>query len=99
MPPACSMQVVICHNHVGSQGEIDAALTHELIHAYDHCRAADLDWSNLDHHACSEVQPPPIARNLAIINSLGFDAEYYQSISKRTTICYSKIYRLYWIGK
>lgn len=49
-------QVVICHNHVGSQHEIDVALIHELIHAYDHCRGANLDWSNCEHHACSEVR-------------------------------------------
>ena len=49
-------QVVICHNHVGSQQEIDIALVHELVHAYDHCRGANLDWSNCEHHACSEVQ-------------------------------------------
>ena len=29
-------------------------LTHELIHAYDHCRA-HLDWNNLQHLACTEV--------------------------------------------
>jgi mitochondrial inner membrane protease ATP23 len=53
---AAMMQVVICHNHVGSQQEIDIALVHELVHAYDHCRGANLDWSNCEHHACSEVQ-------------------------------------------
>lgn len=52
---SASVQVVICHNHVGSQHEIDVALIHELIHAYDHCRGANLDWSNCEHHACSEV--------------------------------------------
>ena len=29
-------------------------LTHELIHAYDYCRA-ELDWNNLGHLACTEV--------------------------------------------
>ena len=32
-------------------------VVHELIHAFDHCRAANLDWSNCRHHACSEVRP------------------------------------------
>ncbi|KFM24793.1 ADP-ribosylation factor GTPase-activating protein AGD7 [Auxenochlorella protothecoides] len=36
--------------------EVDNALTHELIHAYDHCRAASLDWASLEHHACSEIR-------------------------------------------
>ena len=50
------MQVVVCSNHVSAQEEVNHTLTHELIHAYDHCRAADLDWRNCEHHACSEVR-------------------------------------------
>ena len=49
-------QVVICHNRLGSRQEIETALVHELVHAYDHCRAANLDWNNCEHHACSEVR-------------------------------------------
>lgn len=45
------VQVVICHNHLASQGEVDRALAHEMVHAYDHCRA-DVDWQNCRHHAC-----------------------------------------------
>jgi len=33
----------------------EMTLTHELVHAYDHCRAY-VDWSNCVHHACSEVR-------------------------------------------
>lgn len=48
--------VILCHNHLISQQEVNHALTHELLHAYDHCRAANVDWHNCDHHACSEVR-------------------------------------------
>ena len=48
--------VILCHNHLASQEEVNHALTHELIHAYDHCRAKDLDWCNCAHHACSEIR-------------------------------------------
>ncbi|KDD75718.1 M76 peptidase [Helicosporidium sp. ATCC 50920] len=48
--------VVVCHNHLSSGEEVRHALLHELVHAYDHCRAADLDWSRCEHHACSEVR-------------------------------------------
>eukprot|EP00191_Tetraselmis_sp_GSL018_P022481 CAMPEP_0177625178 /NCGR_PEP_ID=MMETSP0419_2-20121207/29944_1 /TAXON_ID=582737 /ORGANISM="Tetraselmis sp., Strain GSL018" /LENGTH=286 /DNA_ID=CAMNT_0019126073 /DNA_START=27 /DNA_END=889 /DNA_ORIENTATION=- len=48
--------VVLCHNHLGTQDEVNRSLTHELIHAYDHCRGANLDWSDCHHHACSEVR-------------------------------------------
>ena len=48
--------VIMCYNHLASQEEVTHALTHELIHAYDHCRAKDLDWCNCEHHACSEIR-------------------------------------------
>ncbi|GMH32656.1 hypothetical protein BSKO_00490 [Bryopsis sp. KO-2023] len=47
--------ITICHNHLTEQGEIDRCLVHELVHAYDHCRA-NIDWSNCEHHACSEIR-------------------------------------------
>ena len=37
------------------QDEVNQVVIHELIHAYDDCRAANLDWTNCAHHACSEV--------------------------------------------
>eukprot|EP00798_Chlamydomonas_sp_ICE-L_P002843 gene2843-17745_t len=36
--------------------EVQNTVAHELIHAYDNCRNADLDFSNCRHHACSEVR-------------------------------------------
>jgi inner membrane protease ATP23 len=48
--------VVICHNHLSTQMEIEQALTHELIHAYDHCRAKNMDWMDCRQHACSEIR-------------------------------------------
>lgn len=48
--------VVLCHNHLPRASDARAALVHELVHAYDHCRGKNLDWSDCDHHACSEVR-------------------------------------------
>ena len=51
-------QVTICCNEeaqLHSQQEVNNAMVHELLHAYDHCRAGGLDWANCDHHACSEA--------------------------------------------
>ena len=48
--------MVICNNHLSAQEEVSHALVHELVHAYDHCRGADLDWTDCEHHACSEVR-------------------------------------------
>lgn len=49
------VQVVLCQNHIQDQEWMDRVVTHELIHAFDHCRNK-LDWSNGEHHACSEVR-------------------------------------------
>ncbi|KAF1335634.1 Peptidase, partial [Globisporangium splendens] len=46
--------VVLCQNHIQDQEWMDRTLAHELIHAYDHCRAK-MDWNNCEQHACSEA--------------------------------------------
>ncbi|XP_065877053.1 mitochondrial inner membrane protease ATP23-like isoform X2 [Euphorbia lathyris] len=46
--------IIVCANHLRSQGLVDEVVMHELIHAYDECRAANLNWSNCAHQACSE---------------------------------------------
>lgn len=48
--------IVVCSNHVQLQDEVQQVVIHELIHAYDDCRAANLDWTNCAHHACSEIR-------------------------------------------
>lgn len=46
--------VVLCRGNFWSKKHMEHTLTHELVHMYDHCKF-DVDWSNLRHHACSEV--------------------------------------------
>ncbi|ERN13696.1 hypothetical protein AMTR_s00049p00146280 [Amborella trichopoda] len=48
--------ILVCSNHMNMQDEVDQVVIHELIHAYDDCRAANLDWANCAHHACSEIR-------------------------------------------
>ncbi|MFS7956353.1 putative peptidase M76, ATP23 [Helianthus anomalus] len=45
--------IVVCSNHLTIQDEVTQVVIHELIHAYDDCRAANLDWTNCAHHACT----------------------------------------------
>ncbi|KAF6000466.1 Has a dual role in the assembly of mitochondrial ATPase [Cyanidiococcus yangmingshanensis] len=47
--------VILCANHIRSQAMASTTLVHELIHAFDQCRAY-VDWSNCVHHACSEIR-------------------------------------------
>ncbi|KAF9597794.1 hypothetical protein IFM89_021879 [Coptis chinensis] len=46
--------IIVCSNHMTFQDEVNQVVIHELIHAYDDCRAKNLDWKNCAHHACSE---------------------------------------------
>ena len=46
--------VTICQERIMHQQHMEDTLTHELVHMYDHCKFK-VDWSNLRHHACSEV--------------------------------------------
>lgn len=48
-------KITVCSNYLTIQDEVNQVVIHELIHAYDECRAKNLDWTNCAHHACSEV--------------------------------------------
>lgn len=45
----------MCANQIEMQDEVNRVIVHELIHVFDDCRAANLDWTDCAHHACSEV--------------------------------------------
>lgn len=46
--------VLLCQGNFWSKKHMEQTLTHELVHMYDHTKF-DVNWSNLRHHACSEV--------------------------------------------
>ncbi|KAI3977145.1 hypothetical protein MKX01_032494 [Papaver californicum] len=48
--------IMVCSNNMNLQDDVNQVVIHELIHAYDDCRAANLDWTNCAHHACSEIR-------------------------------------------
>lgn len=53
---AASSQIVLCQNNIHKQSHMNRVVTHELIHAFDHCRA-HVDWFNSFRHlACSEIR-------------------------------------------
>jgi inner membrane protease ATP23 len=47
--------VVLCQGTFHSRRHMEDTLVHELVHMYDHCKFK-VDWTNLRHHACSEVR-------------------------------------------
>ena len=55
-------QIVLCANNIYNSDNMARVITHELIHVYDNCRA-QVDFLNIKHLACTEVQPNPVKRN------------------------------------
>ncbi|XP_043824950.1 mitochondrial inner membrane protease ATP23 homolog isoform X2 [Dromiciops gliroides] len=52
---SATSQIVLCQNNIHNQAHMNRVVTHELIHAFDHCRA-HVDWfTNVKHLACSET--------------------------------------------
>lgn len=83
--------MVICSNHLSAQEEVSHALTHELIHAYDHCRGADLDWTNCEHHACSEVRAASLSGDCHFKQELmrgntGFRGQHQRCVRRRAEL-------------
>lgn len=48
------IQVFLCHDRTYEYKDVAEILSHELVHAFDYCRA-NIDIENNRHVACSEV--------------------------------------------
>ncbi|XVE67799.1 hypothetical protein DITRI_Ditri09bG0017400 [Diplodiscus trichospermus] len=68
--------IIVCSNYMRFQDEVTQTVIHELIHAYDDCRAANLDFRNCAHHVCSEIR----ANNLS--GDCHFKRELLRSLGK-----------------
>ncbi|TYZ63305.1 hypothetical protein PybrP1_009094 [[Pythium] brassicae (nom. inval.)] len=82
--------VVLCQNHIPDQEWMDRTLAHELIHAFDHCRAK-MDWNNCEQHACSEV------RAAALSGDCNWKYEFFRknfNVAKQHQICTRRRARL-----
>ncbi|XP_037315803.1 mitochondrial inner membrane protease ATP23 homolog [Pungitius pungitius] len=65
---AVSSQIVLCQNNIRKQSHMTRVVTHELIHAFDHCRA-HVDWFNeLRHVACSEIRAANLSGDCSFRN-------------------------------
>jgi hypothetical protein len=77
---------LMCGNRVKDFRTFDTVLTHELLHAYDHCRA-HIDPTNLAHHACMEVRAASLSgdcqwRNEALIGNIKVAGQHTVSMGK-----------------
>ncbi|XP_076862557.1 mitochondrial inner membrane protease ATP23 homolog [Brachyhypopomus gauderio] len=67
---ATTSQIVLCQNNIHQQAHMNRVVTHELIHAFDHCRA-HVDWfNNFKHLACSEIRAANLSGECSFTNEL-----------------------------
>ncbi|XP_072529962.1 mitochondrial inner membrane protease ATP23 homolog [Salminus brasiliensis] len=67
---ATTSQIVLCRNNITQQAHMNRVVTHELIHAFDHCRA-HVDWfNNFKHLACSEIRAANLSGDCSFTNEL-----------------------------
>ncbi|XP_047937664.1 mitochondrial inner membrane protease atp23-like [Salvia hispanica] len=62
--------IIICSNFLNFKDEVVQTVIHELIHAYDDCRAANIDWSNSAHQACSEIRANHLTGNCHYVREI-----------------------------
>ncbi|XP_065656049.1 mitochondrial inner membrane protease ATP23 homolog isoform X2 [Hydra vulgaris] len=77
-------EVFICENNLSSQKKLNSILTHELIHAFDVCRAKYIH-SNLDHTACSEIRAANLSEDCSFLNEV-FEMNFRLKSHKQTCV-------------
>ncbi|KAL8951089.1 MAG: hypothetical protein Q9222_002929 [Ikaeria aurantiellina] len=48
--------IILCANNVRDRGQLEDAMAHEMVHAYDHLRFQFQGDDNLRHAACTEIR-------------------------------------------
>ncbi|XP_064417650.1 mitochondrial inner membrane protease ATP23 homolog isoform X2 [Latimeria chalumnae] len=85
---AATSQIVLCQNNIHQQSHMTRVVTHELIHAFDHCRA-HVDWfNNVKHLACSEVRAANLSGECSFVNELSrfnFGVKQHHQVWERGT--------------
>ena len=67
---AAVSQVVLCQNNIRNQAHMNRVVTHELIHAFDHCRAHVNWFTDVRHLACSEVRAANLSGDCSLLNEI-----------------------------
>ncbi|CEO97450.1 Mitochondrial inner membrane protease ATP23 [Plasmodiophora brassicae] len=61
--------VILCENRLTSESQTATVAAHELIHAFDNCRAHH-DPGNLQHHACTEIRAASLSGDCRFMNEI-----------------------------
>ncbi|KAF8588384.1 hypothetical protein K439DRAFT_1613635 [Ramaria rubella] len=75
--------VLVCAGGFGSKKHMEDTIVHELIHMYDHCKFK-VDWSNLRHHACSEIRAASLSGDCRWGREIN---RFFFTFSKQHQVC------------
>jgi len=89
-------RVLMMEENLPYQSVFDATLVHELVHAYDSCRAA-VDWSNRYHLACTEVRASSLSGECGFVQELnrgqpGFLKHHQACVRRRAALSVAMAY-------
>ncbi|XP_072598463.1 mitochondrial inner membrane protease ATP23 homolog isoform X1 [Vulpes vulpes] len=67
---ASTSQIVLCQNNIRNEAHMNRVVTHELVHAFDHCRAHVNWFTDVRHLACSEVRAANLSGDCSLVNEI-----------------------------
>lgn len=88
------VEIFMCQNTIRDQENFEVTLTHELIHAFDTCRA-HVDFTDCDHHACTEIRAANLSGDCDYGAELSrghipsFTGNHQKCVSRRATLSVS----------
>ncbi|KAF8514275.1 metalloprotease ATP23 [Gautieria morchelliformis] len=75
--------ILICTRGFTNRKHMENTIVHELVHMYDHCKFK-VDWSNLRHHACSEVRAASLSGDCRWGREIN---RFFFTFSKQHQVC------------
>ncbi|CBQ69658.1 conserved hypothetical protein [Sporisorium reilianum SRZ2] len=88
--PTSHSSILLCSNRIFSKAHLEDTLSHEMVHWYDHCRFL-VDWSNLRHHACSEIRAASLSGDCGLAREFkrrhyGFKLQHQNCVKRRAVL-------------
>ncbi|GAC77528.1 ku70-binding protein [Moesziomyces antarcticus T-34] len=88
--PTSGSSILLCSNQIMSKAHLEDTLAHEMVHWFDHCRFL-VDWSNLRHHACSEIRAASLSGDCNWARewqrrNYGFKLQHQKCVKRRAVI-------------
>lgn len=88
--PTSESSILLCSNRIFSKAHLEDTLSHEMVHWFDHCRFL-VDWSNLRHHACSEIRAASLSGDCGFVRewqrrNYGFKLQHQNCVKRRAVL-------------